>query len=120
MGGHGGATFQHGAAVDHAANGFDPATLVRDLDYGTVTTLPVGRVQREWKLVAEDREIEIAPGVRFAAWTFNGRIPGPTLRCTEGELLKVRFVNGSEHPHTMHFHGVHAAEMVGVPMVGRG
>ena len=36
-----------------------------------------GRVLREWELVALDREIEVAPGVRFAAWTFNGRDPGP-------------------------------------------
>ena len=41
---------------------------------------------REWEVIAEDREIEVAPGVRFQAWTFNGRIPGPTLRCTEGDL----------------------------------
>ena len=28
----------------------------------------------------QDKEIEVAPGVSFAAWTYNGRIPGPTLR----------------------------------------
>ena len=49
------------------------------------------------------------PGVTFAAWTYNGRIPGPTLRCREGELLRITFVNGSEHPHTIHFHGIHPA-----------
>jgi FtsP/CotA-like multicopper oxidase with cupredoxin domain len=70
--------------------------------------------------VAEDKEIEVAPGVRYPAWTYNGRVPGPTLRATEGELLRVHFVNGSHHPHTMHFHGIHAAEHDGVPGVGRG
>ena len=49
------------------------------------------------------------PGVSFPAWTYNGRVPGPTLRCREGELLRIRFVNGSEHPHTIHFHGLHPA-----------
>ena len=39
-----------------------------------------GRVVREWELVAVDKEIEVMPGVKFAAWTYNGRIPGPTLR----------------------------------------
>ena len=38
---------------------------------------------------------------------YNGRVPGPTLRATEGDLLRMRFVNRSEHPHTMHFHGIH-------------
>ena len=75
---------------------------------------------REWELVALDREIEVAPGVRFAAWTYNGRIPGPTLRCREGERLRITFANGSAHPHTIHFHGIHPAEMDGVPGLGAG
>ena len=73
---------------------------------------------REWTLVAEDKEIEVAPGIRFPAWTYNGRIPGPTLRAREGERLRITFVNGSAHPHTIHFHGIHPAEMDGVPGLG--
>jgi FtsP/CotA-like multicopper oxidase with cupredoxin domain len=125
-GGHGpmsggfGATFRSGGRVDHAANGFDPRILIRDFDYGHTSIGADGRRVREWEVIAEDREIEVAPGVRFQAWTFNGRIPGPTLRCTEGDLLRVRFINRSEHPHTMHFHGIHTAAMDGVPMLGRG
>ena len=51
-----------------------------------------GRV-REYTLVATDRELEIAPGVFFPAWTYNGTVPGPVIRATEDDLLKVRFVN---------------------------
>jgi FtsP/CotA-like multicopper oxidase with cupredoxin domain len=54
------------------------------------------------------------PGLKFAAWTYNGRIPGPTLRATEGDRIRINFVNGSAHPHTMHFHGIHPGEMDGV------
>ncbi|MDQ4024576.1 MAG: multicopper oxidase domain-containing protein, partial [Actinomycetota bacterium] len=75
---------------------------------------------REWEIVAADKEIEIAPGIKYPAWTFNGRVPGPSLRAREGELLRIRFVKGSQHPHTMHFHGIHPAEMDGVPEVGAG
>ena len=32
----------------------------------------------------------------------------------------MRFVNGSHHPHTIHFHGIHTADHDGVPGVGRG
>src|SRR5262245_28315993 len=39
-----------------------------------------GTLLREYHLAAVDREIEIAPGVFFPAWTFNGQVPGPTLR----------------------------------------
>ncbi len=72
-----------------------------------------GRV-REYELTALDRDLEIAPGVTFAAWTYNGTVPGPIVRATEGDLLRVRLTNGSEHPHTIHFHGIHPAGMDGV------
>ena len=82
------------------------------------TRLASGRVLREWEIVAQDKEIEVAPGVKYEAWTYNGRVPGPTLRAREGELLRIRFVNASEHPHTMHFHGIHTALMDGMPGIG--
>ena len=59
--------FQAGATVDHRANGFHPTELLRDFDYGRTTRLPSGRVLREWELVARDREIEVAPGVKPVA-----------------------------------------------------
>jgi FtsP/CotA-like multicopper oxidase with cupredoxin domain len=106
--------------VDPRVNGFDPSELVRSFDEGRARRLASGRTVRQWEIVAADKEIEVAPGVRFAAWTYNGRVPGPTLRAREGERLRVRFVNGSRHPHTIHFHGIHTADHDGVPGVGRG
>jgi FtsP/CotA-like multicopper oxidase with cupredoxin domain len=72
-----------------------------------------GRV-REYTLTAFDREIEIAQGITFPAWTYNGTVPGPVIRATEDDLLRVRFVNAGTHPHTIHFHGIHPANMDGV------
>jgi len=72
-----------------------------------------GRV-REYELFAVDKTIEIAQGVEFSAWTYNGTVPGPIIRATEGDLLKVHFTNGGSHPHTIHFHGIHPANMDGV------
>ena len=83
MGGHGsvGHAAHLGAVgrVDPRVNGFDPQEILRDFDEGRM----VGGV-REWELVAEEKEIEVAPGVRYAAWAYNGRVPGPTLRAREG------------------------------------
>ena len=110
--------FQPGRSVDHSANGFHPTAMLRDFDPGKTRRLPTGRVLREWTLVAADKEIEVAPGVKFPAWTYNGRVPGPTLRAREGERLRVHFVNGSAHPHTIHFHGIHPDFMDGLPGVG--
>jgi manganese oxidase len=69
---------------------------------------------REYTLVAHDREVEVAPGVFFPAWTYNGSVPGPVIRATQDDLLRVHFVNAGSHPHTIHFHGIHPADMDGV------
>ena len=119
-GGAAGATMRKGETVDHRANGFNPTDVLRDFDEGKTRRLASGRTLREWEIVAADKEIEVAPGIKYPAWTFNGRMPGPTLRAREGDRLRIRFVNGSEHPHTMHFHGIHPADMDGVPEIGAG
>jgi len=116
-GGHGGQTV---GEVDHDRNGFNPSAILEDWDRGTVSTLPGGQTLREYRIVAQNRTIEIAPGVFFEAWTYNGRVPGPTIRATEGDRIRVEFVNGSSHPHTIHFHGIHSAAMDGVPGQGAG
>jgi FtsP/CotA-like multicopper oxidase with cupredoxin domain len=72
-----------------------------------------GRV-RKYRLVAQDRDIEVAQGVTFPAWTYNGTAPGPIIRATEEDLLRVEFVNAGSHPHTIHFHGIHPGNMDGV------
>lgn len=106
--------------VDHARNGFDPSLLLQDFDYGKTSALGDGTTLREYDIVAVDKEIEVAPGVFFPAWTYNGRVPGPTLRCVEGDLVRIRFANAGSHPHTIHFHGIHSAAMDGIPGMGAG
>ena len=123
--GHSPYAMEHGAAgmvgeVDNDRNGFDPMQMLVDWDYGQVSLLASGQTLREYTIVATDKDIEIAPGVFFPAWTYNGRVPGPTIRCTEGDHIRINFVNASVHPHTLHFHGVHPFEMDGVPGAGPG
>jgi FtsP/CotA-like multicopper oxidase with cupredoxin domain len=124
--GHGEEAYQmHGmpdtvGEVDHSRNGFNPTDILTDFDYGQVSELENGQTLREYNFIAADKLIEIVPGIYFPAWTYNGRIPGPTIRCTEGDRIRLHFSNGSTHPHTIHFHGVHTAEMDGVPGAGPG
>jgi FtsP/CotA-like multicopper oxidase with cupredoxin domain len=104
----------HGAAVGELRpGGFDPTAFLTHFDLGRVSTLPSGQTLREYDIVATEREIEVAPGVFFPAWVYNGSVPGPTIRCTEGDRVRVRFVNAGTHPHTIHFHGIHTAGMDG-------
>lgn len=106
--------------VNHQENGFDPLQVLVDWDHGKVSKLPSGQTLREYEFVAQEKEIEIAPGLFFPAWTYNGRVPGPSIRCTEGDLLRVKFFNASSHPHTIHFHGFHPAIMDGTPLAANG
>lgn len=68
----------------------------------------------KYTIIAQDTTVEIAPGVRVEAWTYNGTIPGPTLRATEGDRVIIDFINNGKLPHTMHFHGDHSEKNDGV------
>ena len=104
--------------VDHERNGFDPHQILTDFDAGEVSRDSSGRTVHEYEFQVVNKEIEVAPGVFFPAWTYNGRVPGPTIRATEGERIRIRLVNTTEHPHTIHFHGIHPSSMDGVPGLG--
>ncbi|KXK15654.1 MAG: copper oxidase [Chloroflexi bacterium OLB15] len=107
--------------VDHQRNGFDPMQMLVDWDYGSITgETETGQPIREYQIQAGDAEIEIAPGIFFPAWMYNGRVPGPSIRCLEGDRLRINLANFGSHPHTLHFHGFHPAEMDGVAGEYRG
>jgi FtsP/CotA-like multicopper oxidase with cupredoxin domain len=91
-----------------------PAELLTAFDTGRVSALPSGQALREYTFVAQETEIEVAPGVTYPAWTYNGTVPGPSIRCTQGDRIRVYFQNGTRHPHTIHFNGIHPANMDGV------
>ena len=60
--------------------------------------------------------LEIAPGVRTDAWTYNGGLPGPLIRVRRGDRLIVHFSNRLPESTTVHWHGVQVPiEMDGVP-----
>ncbi len=94
---------------------FDPMEYLRDFNYGRVSTLSDGTTLREFTIIAEDDGVmEVSPGVFYNVWTFNGTVPGPTIRATEGDIVRINFINNGSKSHTMHFHGIHQAEMDGV------
>ena len=92
----------------------DPMKYLREFNYGRVSTTDNGITLREFTIVAIDKNLEVSPGIFMDAWTFNGTIPGPTIRASEGDIVKIKFINNGSKPHTMHFHGIHKSEMDGV------
>ena len=72
-----------------------------------------GRV-REFTLTVQEKIIDIAKGVKWYGWTYNGTIPGPVIRVTQGDTVHVTLQNDGKHPHSVHFHSIHAAAQDGV------
>jgi len=68
------------------------------------------------RLDTTHKVIEIAPGVKFSAWTFGDQVPGPTVRARVGDRIKFVMTNRSDEPapvpqlvaapmmHSMDFH----------------
>ena len=102
---------------------FDPDEFLRNFEYGKISVNSEGKTIRDYTIIAEDNKIqEISPGIFYNVWTFNGTVPGPTIRATEGDIVRIQFINNGSKEHTIHFHGTHPAGMDGVfePVGGNG
>lgn len=73
---------------------------------------------REITLEARPAEIEIAPGWRVTAWTYDGKYPGTEIRAREGERLRVALKNNLPEGTSIHWHGIAqkgTSNMDGIP-----
>jgi plastocyanin len=57
-------------------------------------------------LTAGEFDWEIMPGTTVRAWGYDGQVPGPELRVTEGDRVRVTLRNQLPVPTTIHWHGV--------------
>ncbi len=70
----------------------------------------------EVNLTARPARLAVAPGADM--WTYEGRVPGPTIHTKRGDTLVVHFKNELPEPTTIHWHGVRVPNaMDGVPAV---
>ena len=67
-----------------------------------------GRVHRI-RFEMRHQRIAIADGVRYDGWTFNGRVPGPTLHVGIGDTMDFTLVNRAPIPHSLDFHAAEVA-----------
>ncbi|MCZ7528381.1 MAG: copper oxidase [Acidimicrobiia bacterium] len=98
-----------------SAEGVLPATETRGaqpLDFRLEGDVKV------FELTARPVLWEILDGVTVVAWTYNGTVPGPMIRVTEGDRVRVILKNELPEPTTIHWHGVEVPNaMDGVPGV---
>src|SRR5690349_11338776 len=71
---------------------------------------------KEVRLDTTHKVIELAPGIKFSAWTFGDQVPGPVVRVRVGDRVKFSMTNRSDEPapglqvmaapmmHSMDFH----------------
>lgn len=69
-------------------------------------------------LVAKKVQWEVEPGKFFEAWGYNGVVPGPEIRVTEGDKVRVIIKNELDESTSIHFHGqIVPIAMDGVPYI---
>jgi FtsP/CotA-like multicopper oxidase with cupredoxin domain len=64
-------------------------------------------------LTVIETTLEVANGTNMRVWAYGGTVPGPVLRATEGDLLRVALTNRTSARHTIHFHGAHDVARTG-------
>ena len=99
-----------------------PVEYLTYFNCGHVSKDESGRTIRQFTLIVEENQkIPVTyEGHILDAWTFNGTIPGPTIRVTEGDIVRIRVINSNENsnPHSLHTHSIHYAKNDGVSMGG--
>src|SRR6476661_1646931 len=57
-------------------------------------------------LTASVVQWEIEPGRKSEAWTYNGMVPAPQIRVTEGDRVRINLKNELPESTAIHFHGL--------------
>ena len=60
-------------------------------------------------MVLKDVTIEIAPGIKYAAWGFEGGAPGPVVHARQGQTVEMTLTNDGAIPHSIDFHAARIA-----------
>ena len=64
-------------------------------------------------MVMKDMVVEIAPGVEYNTWAFDGHgAPGPVVHVREGQMVEMTLTNGGAIPHSIDFHAARIAPNV--------
>src|ERR671912_642591 len=87
----------------------------------TMPPIPAGDVVKV-RMVMKHKSVEIAPGVKYNVWAFDGKYsaPGPIVHVRQGQTVEFTLVNGGEIPHSMDFHAARIAANVAFKDVAPG
>lgn len=63
-----------------------------------------GPREKTFELEVVETTVDLGMGQSFAAWTYDGRVPGPTLEACEGDSVTIKVVNGGTTSHGLDTH----------------
>ena len=88
-------------ATDVANVARDPSIVPPPITRSEPTTVDI-------TLTVKEVTAEIADGVTYDFWTYDGTVPGPLLRVMEGDTVNLTLVNPAENklPHNIDLHAV--------------
>jgi nitrite reductase (NO-forming) len=101
----------HGGPLPTAEVAADPnAPAPVTYDATAPALLPPGEVH-DIDLVVKETMMTVAPGFVQAVWTFNGTVPGPVIRVTVGDTIRIHLKNPATNKlsHSVDFHASQVA-----------
>src|SRR5262249_37213313 len=81
--------------------------------------VPPGHLHH-YTITLKDETLDVAPGIHYQGWTFDGGAPGPVIHVRQGDWVDVTLVNGGAIPHSIDFHAADIAPNVAFASVPNG
>ena len=110
---HDHAASQSNGLVSYAGAKPDDAEAVAKAHKPYDATLPPLQAGQLVKvhMVMTDKAVEIAPGVKYNVWAFDGdyAAPGPIVHVRQGQTVEMTLTNGGSIPHSIDFHAARIA-----------
>lgn len=113
-------------AHDAPAPGAKPAPHAHRIEYvatpgqgGERLAYTLDNGVKVFEIEAREVEWEVTPGKKVTAWTYGGTVPGPEIRVTEGERVRLVIKNSLPEATSLHPHGLKVPpSQDGVPGLG--
>jgi nitrite reductase (NO-forming) len=65
-----------------------------------------GPATKTFALTAREAVVDVGVGTTVPAWTYDGRLPGPTLEVCEGDRVRIHLTNGAAIAHGLDTHAL--------------
>ena len=91
-----------------------------DLFWGNVMDYTMDGDVKVFEIACQQVEWTTVSGTSYPAYTYNGTVPGPQIRVTEGDNVRINVTNEMDEPTAIHWHGLYVPNsMDGVPYLNQ-